>query len=645
MHPHSHFCAGAAALASYLAAPALADVQAAIYAAPDQWVYQVKHMPDFDQRRVPGQAPDGSFAIGLPNGGKMYCVPTSSMNMMTYLAAHGFPEIEPGPASNLEWQTQGRYNQISLDLVDMGILMETDWYNGTGGTGWYAGVTDWLDTYGALGKFTVTMYSLTSTFTPNLTSMGEVAISGSIISFAYGRYDNEGTLFGNVVIGERHGGHCITFSHGARIGNWQLLGVRDPGDGNDNLQTQSSFGNYYIDAIDLPTLICAGLDCSHDMTFLNYDPDKEIIGMIDGYMGIRPKAGYGFTPSNELYWIQPAWWGTQVEPIVQLEFPPEMVVQDLAVLPDLEGLLVLTKADGIPEGIWTTDVLNQDPVMVAQVPGALGMAMGRHRDLYVLTEFQLLYLRPELEEPVVATAPIPEPGAAVACDDATGDIIVLCPGDETLRFYKRNLPVGVPVDVQGMPAGMMLGAKPVMATDPPGVGANIWIASDLLPVVYGLRRGDPGYMEMVNLPAMHGAVALDVDDAGHLFVTTADGEHLELMRTATGGWQLVPPEQKSFPDAPEGLRLEVTRTRTNWDPAVHQDPGWSTNIDPALLEAGLFVPDCDADLNGDGQVDGADVGLLLGDWGERTLADLDQDGAVDGADLGLLLAAWGPCPE
>jgi len=48
-----------------------------------------------------------------------------------------------------------------------------------------------------------------------------------------------------------------------------------------------------------------------------------------------------------------------------------------------------------------------------------------------------------------------------------------------------------------------------------------------------------------------------------------------------------------------------------------------------------------ADLNGDGVVDGADLGILLGAWGGDGPADLNDDGVVDGADLGLLLGAWG----
>jgi hypothetical protein len=58
----------------------------------------------------------------------------------------------------------------------------------------------------------------------------------------------------------------------------------------------------------------------------------------------------------------------------------------------------------------------------------------------------------------------------------------------------------------------------------------------------------------------------------------------------------------------------------------------------------MFVgPPCPADLNGSGVVDGADLGLLLANWGAAGTGDLNGSGAVDGADLGALLAAWGPC--
>jgi hypothetical protein len=53
---------------------------------------------------------------------------------------------------------------------------------------------------------------------------------------------------------------------------------------------------------------------------------------------------------------------------------------------------------------------------------------------------------------------------------------------------------------------------------------------------------------------------------------------------------------------------------------------------------------CPADINRDGTVTGADLGLLLGNWNFFGTGDLNQDGTVNGADLGLLLGAWGTCP-
>ena len=53
---------------------------------------------------------------------------------------------------------------------------------------------------------------------------------------------------------------------------------------------------------------------------------------------------------------------------------------------------------------------------------------------------------------------------------------------------------------------------------------------------------------------------------------------------------------------------------------------------------------CPADLDGNRLVNGADLGMLLGNWGGQGVGDLNQDGVVDGADLGALLGAFGPCP-
>lgn len=62
---------------------------------------------------------------------------------------------------------------------------------------------------------------------------------------------------------------------------------------------------------------------------------------------------------------------------------------------------------------------------------------------------------------------------------------------------------------------------------------------------------------------------------------------------------------------------------------------------PVLLEAQVGCP---GDLDGNGIVDGADLGVVLVRWGLSGQGDLNGDGVIDGADLGALLVAWGACP-
>ena len=54
--------------------------------------------------------------------------------------------------------------------------------------------------------------------------------------------------------------------------------------------------------------------------------------------------------------------------------------------------------------------------------------------------------------------------------------------------------------------------------------------------------------------------------------------------------------------------------------------------------------DCIADLNNDGTVDSADLGLLLALWGESDInGDINRDGTIDGEDLAYVLGHWGSC--
>ena len=53
---------------------------------------------------------------------------------------------------------------------------------------------------------------------------------------------------------------------------------------------------------------------------------------------------------------------------------------------------------------------------------------------------------------------------------------------------------------------------------------------------------------------------------------------------------------------------------------------------------------CPADLSGDGEVGGADLSMMLEQWGSVGSGDLTGDGSINGADLAQLLEQWGACP-
>ena len=75
-------------------------------------------------------------------------------------------------------------------------------------------------------------------------------------------------------------------------------------------------------------------------------------------------------------------------------------------------------------------------------------------------------------------------------------------------------------------------------------------------------------------------------------------------------------------------------------------PGW--NIDDIEIW-GMVIPQCPGDLDGDGNVDLADLSQLLAHYGMTGVSyyhgDVDGDGDVDLVDLSALLAAYGTtCP-
>jgi homospermidine synthase len=63
---------------------------------------------------------------------------------------------------------------------------------------------------------------------------------------------------------------------------------------------------------------------------------------------------------------------------------------------------------------------------------------------------------------------------------------------------------------------------------------------------------------------------------------------------------------------------------------------------PTITVAYTLASAAPGDLNGDGKINGLDLGILLTAWGGTGPADLNRNGIVEGADLGMLLSNWKP---
>jgi len=78
---------------------------------------------------------------------------------------------------------------------------------------------------------------------------------------------------------------------------------------------------------------------------------------------------------------------------------------------------------------------------------------------------------------------------------------------------------------------------------------------------------------------------------------------------------------------------------------VARDLAAGSLVEAAIDDFRVSSIDCTAnttpgDLDGNGSVNGADLAILLNNWGASGAADIDGNGSTDGADLAILLNNW-----
>lgn len=110
-------------------------------------------------------------------------------------------------------------------------------------------------------------------------------------------------------------------------------------------------------------------------------------------------------------------------------------------------------------------------------------------------------------------------------------------------------------------------------------------------------------------------------------------------------FSLVPNSNPPVYSAPLYLNTYADRFKGQMSPGLAIQSGdkilWELGV-----PTGISSTACPADFQHSGFVDGADLSILLAQWGPCSgtcVADLNHDSAVNGADVAMMLAAWGPC--
>jgi len=608
----------------FCATASFADVTVYWWQDADHWNFKRSHMPDLDQRRD-----DCCESPGLPGDGSGYGVPTSMMNLLCYPSNHGIPLLSPGSGN---WQWNGLYGDATDAIAELGGYMATDPTMGTSGEGWSGGSGHWLFLYGAGLLARTTSYNELNN-DPSVRGMTLKNFNGGITAFCYGRYMNGGVYEDVPLLGTRTGGHCVSFVGSAKGETEFWVRYRDPASDGTNA-TQSTFVTKQVGIIRVQMAYVPDDDWVKWVDVLVTGASDGLLRVIDGYVTLTPI--YFLTFQNNggtlsLNQVAPLAMGSVTE-LIPVPDASAIIDMDLE-LADANALVLVETTPGVRQ--LRRYNLVDGSFTALPFPDLAGIVTGRDGRIYAHDGNKLYCLRPDgsIE---AAQSQIPTP-SALAYDDENDHVVLLSVATRKIVRLTKSLQT---FSTYTVPPGLpMLGEGSVFVNPADQHVFFITAASSKIAEVAGTSQ--PFVLTQHTVLGMPFPKSIGGNDIGQLFVATVGG--LRVLNPVQGGW--VVDTQSPFHDLEITGRMTNLYSRSNFNPQFHVGPAWDTIPADELIEFGEVIPDCIGDLDSDDDVDGADLGDLLGAWGfNDPAADLDGNGVVDGSDLGTLLGSWGPCP-
>ena len=564
---------GASARDAAAAYPCTPVSTAEVFSSGTEYDYSRCEVPDLDQKRTAvDDDPALGTRLGLPGDGNMWCVPTSTMNWLAYIAAHGFGGFEPG---NADWESEpldfATYNLMTEKLATLGALMLTDAEDGTSYDKAASALKLLFGGAGLLDEFGVLVIADFDWYSPTIAEISGLAVSGALVNVMIGRYKDLKSeapaaakqFYPSGLI--RVGGHSVS-----------LVGV-DAFAGNDSFREGAGTFSFHDPARGEPALLAPYLQSAftrqsyhvrmdwggfgdghgpvlpHLTDYSSSNPNQ----FIDAVLAIVPKVALSATATQLIV-------STPVTPLLTAGVPAEKRVSlplgrrllDLAVNPFSTRHPYLLEKDNT---IWQLDALTGRSSRLATVGNPRRLVYGgREQKLYVLLKDHVVSLDPQGRERDRVL--LPDRVDEIAYDRKNERLVGLSARGDSAFSWDTNLR---PQTFDVFPAL------------PCGGGAEIGFDPDGALLLHCPGTGDvfkkpvsskppPSTFELRGAPNARGLVA---DESGKLFAVV-DG-HIAVFDA--DGTRLT---DSPFAGKPAGDHLDLQQSFSNLDPALLTGPGY-----------------------------------------------------------------------
>ena len=575
---------------------------------------------------------------GLGNDGKNHCVPTATTNVLKYIAQHGFPHIDPGPAS---WDFDSSYNPTGVFIEELGNDMDTDPWSGTSYDDYYAEIVNRLQC-----EFVVKLYVAKDEYSPNFKGLARSATNGHLILVRYGYYSDQGMEDGYKKM-TRSGGHMTTFMQAWGWEGTEIMTVRDPATGGDDCYSQSDYSGRSWQVEDQPVQVNGS---QRTQSYLYEDGDYSGSNRyLDGYISIIPNRFYSWgefdngiritAPTDVIF-------GNGVNPLI--EAPSNWTVRDFILDPRGLGSLALIEhneqrvlAELGPDD--TTIPLNmvsdqlKNPRFAGLVGGTLcSIDEGQMKWFKRVANTGTWNMNGALE--------VQSPPAAMVTDGSRNGAFTIHPSAHTITYWPCPLTGDNPREFD-MPNEAAFEGDVILSVNPSTNELLAWSEGrrDLWSFSWDEHDRVMSSKQQL-LPDMETITHIDVDDLGRLLVARG-GKLSAYKRGEQGTWM------HDSVHCFNGLELGANKTTFTM---IRSSTNVHSELDAAELDnmpdtpgegtASNEVVDCNADLDFDRDVDINDLLTLLSKWGGTGgLGDIVHDNSINVMDLLALIEAWGSC--